>query len=253
MSLQDVSDKVGTRAPGSDRAGRRRGWLRYAPIVVIALGAAAALIFGRDYLSWETLAANREALAAWRAENVVWAGRVYLLGYALVVAFSVPGAAWMTIAGGFIFGTVAATLMTTVAATVGATAIFLAARTSLRDVLRAKAGAWLGRLDREFEEGEISFLLIIRLVPVVPFFIANLAPAFLNVRLVNFVWTTFVGIIPGTVVYAAIGSGLGDVLDRGERPDPGVILEPHILLPLLGLAALAALPVVVRKWRRRRG
>ena len=220
---------------------------------MIAAGALIALIFGRDYLSWETLAANRDALIAWREENVFAAGLAYLVGYAVVVAFSIPGAVWMTIAGGFVFGLVPATLLTTVAATLGATAIFLAARTSLRNALRARAGGWLKRLDREFQEGEISFLLVIRLVPIVPFFIANLAPAFLNVRLLNFVWTTFVGIIPGTVVFASIGAGLGGVIARGERPDPGVIFEPYVLGPLLGLAALAALPVVVRKWRRRRG
>ena len=249
--MPDASDNAGSAAQENDRAGARR-WLRYAPIAVIGVGALLALIFGRDYLSWETLTENRDALVAWREDNIVRAALVYLVGYAIVVAFSIPGAVWMTIAGGFVFGLVPATLMTTVAATIGATAVFLAARTSLRDTLRARAGGWLKRLDREFEEGEISFLLVIRLVPIVPFFIANLAPAFLNVRLVNFVWTTFVGIIPGTAVFASVGAGLGGVIDRGERPDPGIIFEPYVLGPLLGLAALAALPVVVRKWRRRR-
>lgn len=229
-----------------------RGWAHYVPIVVIAVGAAAALFFGRDYLSFQTLADNREALIGWRDANALLAGFAYVGLYALAVAFSVPGAIWMTIAGGFMFGTITGTLMTTVAATVGAVAIFLAARTSLRDVLREKAGGWLKRLDDEFEEGEISFLLIIRLIPAIPFFIANLAPAFLSVRLVNFVWTTFVGIIPGTAVFTSIGAGLGEVLDRGDTPDLGVIFELHILGPLLSLAALAALPVIVRKWRKRR-
>ena len=251
--MPDVIEKPGTAAAAGTSGRGGGGWLRYAPIAVIAAGALLALIFGRDYLGWETLAANRDALVEWREEHVVRAAVGYLVGYALVVAFSVPGAVWMTMAGGFVFGTAPATVLTTFAATGGATAIFLAARTSLRDLLRARAGGWLKRLNAEFEEGEISFLLIIRLVPVVPFFIANLAPAFLNVRPASFVWTTFVGIIPGTVVYASIGAGLGGVLDRGERPDIGVIFEPYVLLPLLGLAALAALPVVVRKWRRRRG
>lgn len=237
----------------SEQAGREageRGWTRYLPIAVIGIGAALALFFLRDWLSFETLAANRETLLGWRDENALMAALAYIGIYTLVVAFSVPGAVWMTIAGGFLFGTATAAGMTTLAATMGATLIFLAARTSLRDVLREKAGGWLERLDREFDDGEISFLLIIRLIPAIPFFIANLAPAFLNVRLRNFVWTTFVGIIPGTAVFASIGAGLGGVLDAGDKPDIGVIFEPHILGPLLGLAALAALPVIVRKWRK---
>lgn len=232
--------------------GDQRGWARYLPILVVVLGAAVAIFFFRDWLSFDRLAQNREALVAWREENIVLAGAAYVGLYALAVAFSVPGAIWMTIAGGFLFGLVTGTLLTTFAATLGATGIFLAARTSLREPLREKAGGWLKWLDKEFEEGEISFLLIIRLIPAIPFFIANLAPAFLNVSLFNFVWTTFVGIIPGSAVFTSIGAGLGEVIERGERPDPGVIFEPHILGPLLGLAALAALPVIVKKWRKRR-
>ena len=226
-----------------------RSWIRYAPIAVVAIGAAAGLIFGRDYLGFETLVDHREALLAWRDENVLVSAAAYVVGYALLVAFSVPGAVWMTIAGGFAFGTALGTLLTTLAATLGATGVFLAARTSLRDVLRARAGHWLNRLDREFEQGEVSFLLVMRLVPIVPFFIANLAPALLSVRLFTFVWTTFVGIIPGTAVFTSIGAGLGGVLDRGAKPDLGVLFEAHVLGPLLGLAALAALPLVVKKWR----
>ncbi|HUF56870.1 MAG TPA: TVP38/TMEM64 family protein, partial [Thermohalobaculum sp.] len=126
----DVSERAGPAAAeeeGPDTA--PRGWLRYAPIAVIAVGALLALTFGRDYLSWERLAENRDALIEWREENVLRAALVYVVGYAVVVAFSIPGAVWMTIAGGFVFGLVPATLLTTVAATLGAAAVFLAART----------------------------------------------------------------------------------------------------------------------------
>src|SRR5699024_5254344 len=158
-----------------------------------------------------------------------------------------PGAVWLTLAGGFLFGIVAGTALVVIAATLGATLIFLAARTVLARPLRARAGGWIDRVGRGFRQGEASYLLIMRLVPVVPFWIANLAPAFLGVRLSTFVWTTFAGIIPGTLVYISIGAGLGEELARGERPDLGVIFEPHILGPLLGLAALAALPVALRR------
>lgn len=241
------------REAESGQATARRGSLaRFLPIGIIAAGAAAALWFGGDYLSFETLAANRDALVTFRDGNLVVTIAAYIAIYAVVVAFSVPGAVWLTLGGGFLFGTVMATAATVVAATIGATLIFLAARSSLGDVLKAKAGGWIARLEEGFREGEVSYLLIMRLVPAVPFFIANLAPAFLGVRLKTFVWTTFVGIIPGTAVYASVGAGLGALLDRGETPDLGIIFSPAVLGPLLGLAALAALPVVIRRIRGKR-
>jgi len=237
----------------SDHAEHRRRprFRRFVPILVIAMGAILALIFARDYLSFAYLEAHYERLLAWRDAHYAAAAAIYMLAYVAVVAFSVPGAVWVTLLGGFLFGVVVGAILVVSSATIGATLIFLAARSSLGAWLHARAGGWVRRLEDEFHAGEISFLLVMRLVPAVPFFIANLVPALLGARLVNFVWTTFVGIIPGTIVYISLGSGLGEQLARGERPDLGVIFEPHLLLPLLGLAALAALPVIVRKLRPR--
>jgi uncharacterized membrane protein YdjX (TVP38/TMEM64 family) len=89
-------------------------------------------------------------------------------------------------------------------------------------------------------------LFFIRLVPVVPFFVANLIPAFLAVPLHRYVISTFIGIMPGALVYTSVGSGLGEIFARGETPDLGVIFEPHILLPIIGLCALSLLPVFVK-------
>jgi uncharacterized membrane protein YdjX (TVP38/TMEM64 family) len=229
------------------------GLARWLPITVIAAGAGLALIFGGEYLRFQTLAENRDALLAFREAHFALAVAVYMAIYVAAVAFSLPGAVWLTIGAGFLFGTALATALTVVSATAGAVLIFLAARSSLGNALRARAGGWLGRIERGFRRGETSYLLIMRLVPAVPFFVANLAPAFLGVRLGTFAWTTFVGIVPGTAVYASVGAGLGALLDRGERPDLGIIFTPAVLGPLLGLAALSALPVVVRFWRGRRG
>ena len=244
MMAISESDRGGAMTRGSPRRSTLR---RYAPMAVIATGALVALIFGRDYLTFATLERNYEALLAWRDANLVLAGGVYMAAYVASVAFSLPGAIWLTLLGGFLFGLVAGSLMVVGAATLGATLIFLAARSSLGALLREKAGGWIRRLEAGFREGEVSFLLIMRLVPAVPFFVANLAPAFLGARLWTFVWTTFLGIMPGTVVFISIGAGLGEQLERGERPDLGVIFEPHILGPLLGLAALAALPLILKK------
>ncbi|GMG83199.1 hypothetical protein LNKW23_24120 [Paralimibaculum aggregatum] len=233
--------------PPARRAAGRGGWLRRLPLLLIGLGAAAGLVFASDYLSFDALAAHYEELRGWRDANYPLAALAFVAAYALVVAFSIPGAIWLTLLGGLLFGTWTGAALVIAAATLGATGIFLAARTALGDWLKSRAQGWLGRLERGFHEGEVSFLLILRLLPVVPFWVANLAPAFLGARLGTFVWTTFLGIMPATVVYTSVGAGLGTEIAEGRKPDLGVIFEPHILGPLIGLAALAALPVVLRR------
>jgi uncharacterized membrane protein YdjX (TVP38/TMEM64 family) len=251
-TMSDIRPSSASRgaAPAPRSALRRWG-----PLAALALGAAAAWWAFGDALSFETLRDNREALGAWRDQNYVLAAGAYVLVYVLVVAFSLPGALVMTLTGGFLFGLFAGSFLTLIGATLGATAIFLAAKTSLGETLRARmdaSGGTIARFRRGVEENEVSFLLLMRLVPAVPFFVANLAPAFLGVGLRNYVLTTFFGIMPGTVVYTWVGAGLGEVFDRGGTPDLGVFFEPHILGPLLGLCALAALPIVIRAVRGRK-
>jgi uncharacterized membrane protein YdjX (TVP38/TMEM64 family) len=228
---------------GSAEAGR---WRRYALLAGLVLGAGLAGWTASRYLTFAELQENYQALAAWRDRHLVLAVIAYMAVYVAAVAFSVPGAVWITLAGGLLFGVLAGSVIVAVSATTGATLIFLAARTLFAGLLRRRAGGWIERMRRGFRQGEVSFLLIMRLVPAVPFFVANLVPAFLGARLRHFVWTTLVGIMPATLVFVSIGSGLGEQLARGEKPDLGVIFEPHLLAPLLGLAALAALPLLLR-------
>ena len=250
---EDTSDEAAKSVPndGTSSSTEAPSLRRFLPIAILAVGAVLAFVFLGDYLSFETLRENRDALIAWRDQNLLLACLSFAAVYVIAVAFSVPGAIWLTTTGGFIFGTTLAATLTIFSATIGATLIFLAARSSLGALLRARAGPWLARVEREVAEGEISFLLVMRLIPFIPFFIANLAPAFVNVKLRNFIWTTFVGVAPATVIISSVGAGLGEVLDQGGSPDLGLIFEPHILLPLLGMAALAALPIVAKKLRNR--
>lgn len=219
---------------------------RWALLAVLLAGAAVAFWLAGDRLNYRELHENYRALEGWRDRNLALAVAAFAGVYIAAVTFSVPGAVWLTLVGGFLFGIPGGAALVVVSATLGATLLFLAARTVLAAPLRALAGGWVGRLERGFRRGEVSFLLVMRLVPAVPFFVANLAPAFLGARPWTFAWTTFVGIIPGTLVYISIGAGLGEQLERGERPDLGVIFQPYVLGPLLGLAALAALPLVLR-------
>jgi uncharacterized membrane protein YdjX (TVP38/TMEM64 family) len=160
-----------------------------------------------------------------------------------------------SVTGGFLFGLVLGTLFNVVAASIGACAIFWAARLGLGQALTAKMAASEGtvaKLRKGLEENEISVLFLLRLVPAVPFFVANLLPALVGVKFRNFALTTVLGIIPGALVFTWIGVGLGEVFDRGESPDLSLLWEPQILAPLLGLSALAALPIVIKALRGRK-
>lgn len=226
---------------------------RFLPLGILLAGLVAFFAFGLDdYVSLDVLKDNRQALLGYVAENAVLASIVFFLVYAVAVAFSLPGGAVLTIVGGFMFGIVWGAGLVVFGATLGATCVFLAARTALGDTLRRKAGPWMARLEAGFQENATSYLITLRLVPVAPFWLVNLVPAFFGVRLGTFVLTTFFGIIPGTVVYVSVGHGLGATLDQGGEPDLGIIFRPEILLPLVGLALLSLLPVVYKKLKARK-
>lgn len=231
-------------------------WLKRLPLLTILVVAALGAIYLRDYLSFEALAENREALLAFRDANYVLTAGLFMLLYTVIVAFSLPGATVMTLTGGFLFATFPGALFNVTGATIGAVGIFLAARWGFGEQLGRKLEGSEGMVKRikdGIDENQWSMLFLIRLVPAVPFFLANLIPSFLEVPLRRFVLSTFLGIIPGAVVYTSVGAGLGEVFSRGESPNLGIIFEPHILLPILGLCALALLPVLLKTVRGKKG
>ena len=226
---------------------------RFLPLAILGAGLIAFFALGlHRYVSLSTLRDHQESLGTFVVDYALLASVTYMLVYAAAAAFSVPVGAVLTIAGGFMFGVVCATLLVVVGATLGATGVFLAARTALGDALRRRAGTAVQRLEAGFRENAFSYLLTLRLIPGVPFWLVNLVPAFFGVPLGTYVLATVIGIIPATVVYTGVGSGLGVTLAAGQDPDLGIIFEPAILLPLLGLAVLSLLPVVYRKIKARR-
>ncbi|MBI6630316.1 TVP38/TMEM64 family protein [Pontibaca salina] len=226
--------------------------IRYLPLLIIVIIAVIGTLSLREYISFDTLRANREALLGYRDQHFAALVCGFVLVYVAIVAFSLPGAAVTSVAGGFLFGMVPGTVLNVIAATTGACIIFWAARLGLGATLSAKLDATQGaakKFKARLGENEISVLLLLRLVPAVPFFVANLLPALVGVRFSRFLWTTGLGIIPGAIVYTSIGVGVGEVFDRGETPDLSLIWEPHVIAPILGLCALAALPIVLRMVR----
>jgi uncharacterized membrane protein YdjX (TVP38/TMEM64 family) len=233
----------------SEQAKQKSPFVRYLPLAVIVVVAAIGAFALRDYLSFDALRENREALVAFRDSNYLLTVLGFVGAYILIVAFSLPGATIATLTGGFLFGTALGAAFNVTAATIGATLIFLAARMGLGERLKARMDASDGmvrKIKQGIDENQWSMLFFIRLVPAVPFFVANIIPALLGVPLFRFAISTFLGIIPGAVVYTSVGAGLGAVFARGETPNLGIIFEPHILFPILGLCALSLLPIAIK-------
>ena len=232
---------------------RKPGFTKTLPLLVILVAAVAGALTLRDYLSFETLRDNHQALLAFRDSHYLLTVACFMAIYTVIVTFSLPGAAVASITGGFLFATFPGAVFNICAATMGATLIFLAARWGLGERLAARMDTSQGaikKIKQGIDENQWPMLFLIRLVPAVLFFVANLVSALVGVPLYRFVISTFLGIIPGAVVYTSIGAGLGEVFARGEMPDLGLIFEPRILFPILGLCALAALPMVLKAFSK---
>ncbi len=239
-----------TLAIDSQSSGKVR---RFLPLIVIAAAIAAAFAFGvGDYLSFEALRDNRDVLMALVKDHALLTVLGFIALYAVSTALSLPGGAVLSIAGGFLFGSSAGTAWIVIGATLGAVGIFLAARTALGDALKAKAGPWLKKMEAGFQDNAFSYLLVLRLVPIFPFFVVNLVPAFLGVGLRTFAIATVLGIIPGAFVFASVGNGLGSVFEQGETFSPSAALTPEVITALIGLAILALVPVGYEKFKARR-
>jgi len=238
-----MSDETAPRAPSIKRL---------LPLALILGVALIGYVTLSDYLSFESLRDNREMLLAFRDQNYVFCVSAFMVGYVLIVAFSLPGGAIASLTGGFLFGLSAGTLFNVLSATTGAGLIFLAARYGLGEYLSRRmdaSGGSVHKFRENLAENEVSYLFLMRLVPAVPFFVANLVPALVGVSLGRFLFTTFFGIMPGAVVFTWVGVGLGDVFQRGDTPDLGILFEPRFLAPILALSTLAALPIILKSFK----
>jgi uncharacterized membrane protein YdjX (TVP38/TMEM64 family) len=219
-----------------------RQWL---PVVILIVG---LILFtslgGTKYLSLDMLSQHYKFLSTYTASHYFLSVIIFITVYIIIAAFSIPGATIMTLLGGFLFDTFFGTTWVIIGATIGATITFLAVQTAFGDVLKNKAGNTIQKMHAGFKENEFSYLLFLRLLPIFPFFIINIAAGVLNIRLRTFFFGTLLGIIPGSFTYAWVGSGLGYALSKETKINMGIIFEPQILFPIAALAALAALSVV---------
>jgi len=223
---------------------------RFAPLAIIAMGLITFFALGGpDYVNMDSLRENREVLAGFVQDNFVIAFIGFIAAYAVLTAISFPGAWVLSLVGGFLFGTLTGTISIVIGATLGATALFLAARYAFGDLLRSKAdGGMIKKFEKGLKEDELSYLFILRLVPLFPFFVVNIAPAFFDVKLRNYLLATFFGIIPGSLVYASVGNGIGAVFDKGEEANlSGLMFQPAVIGPIIGLIILALIPVIYKR------
>ena len=236
--------------PSSALAGKSSMIRRFTPLA-IALGLLAAFFAfgGPKYISLDFLRENQDMLKSFVAEHFLVALFGFALAYAVLVAISVPGASFLSIFAGFMFGVLPGTIAVVTGATLGATAIFLIARSALGTGLAAKAGPFAQKFETGLKANEFSYLFILRLVPLFPFFIVNIVPALFDVKLKNYVLTTFFGIIPGSLVYVSVGNGIGDALKAGsDIPLSGLMFRPAVILPIIGLIILSLIPVIYKKF-----
>ena len=214
-------------------------------IVALLFTAAIGAFFYFDlkhYLSLETLKANRDALLNFTAMHYTTAAALFIGAYCLVVALSVPGAAILTLAGGFLFGSLVGTIYVNIGATIGATLAFLVARYLLQDWVEKKFGNRLRPIQEGFAQNAFSYLLTLRLVPLFPFFLVNLVSGLTRIRLGTYVLATAIGIIPGSFVYANAGRQLGTINSLGE------IASPRVLGAFFLLGLLSLIPILYRKF-----
>ena len=221
--------------------------LRFLPLLALITGALIFVYFdGASYINLDTLKQQRENLAALVDKWGLVAPFMYGALYAVVVAFSLPLGAVMTITAGFLFGVVVGTITVVVGATIGATAIFLAIQMGLGKSLASKSEGWVAKMKDGFNRNAFSYLLALRLIPVFPFALVNIVPALLGVSLSVYFLATLLGIIPGSFVYILLGDGLGAIFDAGGTPNLSIIFEPRVILPILALASLVLLQVGYR-------
>jgi len=260
-------------AASPDRADSIKTWLkRLWPLVL--LGCAIALVFAmgwQRYLTLAELAARRDALRLAIAEQPLLSLLAYVGIYAGCVALSLPGGAVLTLAGGFLFGWLVGGIAAIVAATIGAVLVFLIAKTALGEPLAARAGPWVDRLRKGFQEDAFSYLLFLRLVPIFPFWLVNLAPGLLGVGLGTYTLATAIGIVPGTFAYSIAGRGLDSLIEAQQAVhqsclakmgsdaqnscpfvlEPQALLTPGLLAGFVALGLVALLPIALKRLKRR--
>ena len=233
---------------------RLRLALRFGPALLVVLAIVMLVrsgLLGR--LSLDSLRESRGGLLAFVHAHPIGSVLAYLAVYTACVALSLPAALLLTLSGGFLFGIWIGGLAAAGGCTLGAVIVFLISRLAVGDAVEARTGPRVRALAEEIKKDAFFYILTLRLIPVTPFWLTNVAAALIAIPVSTFASATLIGILPPAIIYAGIGSGLGSVFDSGQSPSLRTLITPGMLLPLIGLAVLSVLPILYQRWRGRRG
>jgi uncharacterized membrane protein YdjX (TVP38/TMEM64 family) len=252
----------GEDTTASREGGSGRGWTAWSrrlwPLaILLAVLLLAYGMGGHHYVSLSALAESRDSLQTLVAGHPLMAPLVFAIAYALAVAVAFPAAWMLTVFGGFLFGWALSSLLVSLAATAGASVLFLSARHAFGHDLRHRLSGRVARLADGFENNAFAYLLALRLAPVLPFFLINIAPAFFAVRLRTYVGATFLGILPGVVAYSWLGQGLESALlaaeARGGEVTAADLATTELTIGLALIALVAAAGAIIKGLRSRNG
>ena len=226
---------------------------RFGPAALLVGGLAAVIAGGGlNHLSLHELRDSRASLHAFVRAHGLEAAVAYVAVYVGVVSLSLPGALIMTLTGGFLFGPWAGALLADIACSSGAMVVYAVCRLTVGDCLDRRLSPKIKAFEDGFRQDAFLYLLTLRLIPVMPFWLINLAAGLIGAPARAFIVATVLGILPAALIYAGLGSGLDGMFDRGEPLGPQLFLTPRIALPMIGLALLSTLPIAHHWWRARR-
>ena len=241
-----MSDEI--EPTGETPANKKSLISRLLPLGILVGGLVAFFALGGpQYLNLDTMRETLRGLDGWVQENLILALLAYMVFYALAVSISVPGALWFTIGAGFLFGPWLGTGVAVFGATVGATIIFLAARYAFADWVRAKFPGYVKKLQDGFSRDAFTYVVILRLIPALPFFGINIATALLNVPVRAYFFGTLVGVIPGAYVYATVGDAIARAAADGV-PSFSSLLTPEVIGAMVAFGLLAILPWAYKRF-----
>ncbi len=220
---------------------------RWLPIGIIAALMIIAYFFGvYNYLDFDMLREKRFAALAYLEKHPILTPLIFICIYVIAAALSLPITFFLTLASGFLFPQPLCLIYVIAGGSIGAIIIFVAAKTALKDFFYRKAGPFLTKIKKKFQDNAIYYMLFFRLTPFFPFWLANITPAFFQVKLSSFIWTTVIGMIPVNFAFTQTGAGLGEMFDSNLDLTLANVFNWKVKIALIAIAVFALFPIIIK-------